>query len=104
MAYTIKIENGKANVYENGALRRTLGSKVSYAVCDGVHIACIEGGGFFSGAKVKVYSTANWGEKRVFGESGAVGLQLSGDTLAVSYSNGKTKEYSISRGAMVRRY
>ncbi|TLD87090.1 MULTISPECIES: hypothetical protein [Helicobacter] len=96
MAYIVKVENNKAKLYENASFKRSVGSKVSNAICDDEWTICIEDG------KAKQYATKTGSFKRSIGESNAVSAQINGDSIVISYANGKAKEYKASSGSFVR--
>lgn len=97
MPYVVKVENGKAKLYDKGSFKRSVGSNVSAADCDEEYVVIVEKG------KVKQYTTGG-SFKRSIGESNAVGVSINGQSIVIAYANGKAKEYKASNGSFVRSY
>ena len=98
MAYIIKVESGKGKLYDKGSFKRSVGSGVSAAACNEEWAVCVENG------RVKQYATQSGSFKRSIGDKDAVGVQISGDSVVITYANGKAKEYKASSGSFVRSY
>lgn len=98
MAYIVKVESGKAKVYEGYNVKRVLGSGVTDASCNDEWVVTVEKG------KVKQYSIANGNNKRTFPVSDAVSVNISGDSIVIGCANGKSKEYSAKSGSHKRTF
>ncbi|WP_254422372.1 IceA2 protein [Helicobacter bilis] len=42
MAYIVKVEQGKAKIYDGGSYKRSVGSNVIACDCDDEWVACVE--------------------------------------------------------------
>lgn len=97
MPYIVTIQNGKAKLYENRSYKRSIGTDVSAADCDDEYVVIVERG------RVKQYTTRG-SFKRNIGESNAIDVRLNGDSVVVTYANGRAKEYRVQNGAYIKSY
>ncbi|MCH5322577.1 MAG: hypothetical protein J1E31_03225 [Helicobacter sp.] len=93
MSYAVKIEGGKAKVYEGKSFKRSLGSGVTAACCSDEWVLIIERG------RAKQYAAQNGSFKRNLGDNDATAVSISGDSVIIGYANGKFKEYKASSGS-----
>lgn len=99
MAYIVKSEQGKAKIYENKVYKRSVGSNVIALDWNDEWVVCVEKN------IVKQYSISNGLYKRSYSSvKDAVGVNISGDSIAIKCANGKVKEYRASNGSYVKSY
>jgi len=71
---TVRANNGRAEEFENGTIRRTFGSNIIFAATDGSTVAAVTRSG-----RVETY--VNGTIRQTFG-SNAVSAQVSGSTVS----------------------
>lgn len=97
MSFLVRIQNGKAKLYDNRSYKRSIGNDVVSADCDDEYVVIVERG------RAKQYTTGG-SFKRNIVESNAIDVRLNGDSIIVEYANGRAKEYRVQNGAFVRSY
>lgn len=97
MAYIVKIDQGKAKIYDGGSYKRSVGSNVIACDCDDEWVACVEKN------VVKQYSISG-SYKRTYPDRDAVGVNVGGGSIAIRLANGEVKEYKASSGSYVKSY